>query len=143
MLRLPFHDFGSLDVLLKLLEEELLLPFWDEYGRVCDLTCGGRFLLDSDKLWLGARPTRLQALEYQVETGKGGEGEVCARGLRFIYWGHPGGLELLSQTLPVLAPAPAEPSTAARHRRRDRREGLRRGRRGHQDVRTVSLSHLR
>ena len=66
-----------------------------------------------------------------------------ARGLRFIYWGHPGGLELLSQTLPVLAPAPAKATTSARHRRRERREGLRRGRRGHQDVRTVSLSHLR
>ena len=99
----------------------------------------GRFMLDSDKLWLGTRPTRLQALEHQIETRKGGEGEVCARGLRLICRRNPGGLELLSQALPVLAPAPAEPSTPARHRRRDRREGLRRGRRGHQDVRTVSL----
>ena len=143
VLRLPFCNLGRLDVLLKFLEEELLLPFGDEDRRFCDLTCWGLFLLDSNKLRLGTRPARLQALEHQVETGEGGEGEVCARGFRLIYWGRPGGLELLSQALPVLAPAPAKATTSARHRRRDRREGLRRGRRGHQDVRTVSLSHLR
>ena len=143
VLRLPFCDLGRLDVLLKFLEKELLLPFGDEDRRVCDLTCWGRFLLDSNKLWLGTRPTRLQALEHQVEAGEGGEGEVRARGFRLIYRGRPGGLELLSQALPVLAPAPAKATASARHRRRDRREGLRRGRRGHQDVRTVSLSHLR
>ena len=39
VLRLPFCDLGRLDVLLKLLEKELLLPFGDEDRRVCDLTC--------------------------------------------------------------------------------------------------------
>ena len=47
MLRLPFCNLGRLDVLLKFLEEELLLPFGDEDRRVCDLTCWGRFLLEA------------------------------------------------------------------------------------------------